>query len=415
MILPRRLLVLFILLFSTTQARAAVRFGDTYPTDRIRVDAPETIAVAVALRVPELRITFPSSGRAWNGAGSQYLSSGSNLDIRAAGAEAQWFFDSATPGPASPIWRFPAPDTGLLRLNGRAYRGELIVQCRLETAAEPLAAIGLLSVINVVPLEHYLRGVVPKEIGFLRVDNFEAMKAQAVAARTYAARNLGKWRDQGFDLMASSLDQVYGGADAETTATDRAVRETEDEIMALDGKLIDAFYHSTCGGRTAEPSSIWSGGSRPGLGSVDDTLGDTAACRASRYFTWTELYVRETLAALAAPATALYIDILRRDTWGRNLAIRLTRGDSMEFAEGDTIRRVLRRPEGVPLRSTWFSIASDTAWLRISGRGWGHGVGMCQMGAIARSQSGEGYRSILRTYYPAADVRRLRKPVLLPF
>lgn len=136
---------------------------------------------------------------------------------------------------------FDGGDEAGIRVEGRRYRGKIEVF---------LNDRGGLNVVNELPLEQYLRGVVPREMGPAVFDELEALKAQAVAARTYAIANLAEFRDEGYDICATPRCQVYGGMDDEHPLSDRAVAETAGEIVLFDGRPIDALYSSTCGGHT---------------------------------------------------------------------------------------------------------------------------------------------------------------------
>jgi stage II sporulation protein D len=152
-----------------------------------------------------------------------------------------------------------------VRLNGKAYRGKIEVFVN---------ARGTLSVVNVVPLEDYLLGVVPSELG---LPQLEAQKAQAVAARTYAVANINGFGDRGFDLLPTVWSQVYKGVSIETSMGTRAVNETRGIIATYDGKPINALYTSTCGGRTENSENIFDKG-EPYLRGVECSL------EAHRYF-----------------------------------------------------------------------------------------------------------------------------------
>jgi stage II sporulation protein D len=143
-----------------------------------------------------------------------------------------------------------------VRFNEKAYRG------RLEVFADTK---GTLTVVNVVGLEAYLRGVVPKELGPAEWPQLEALKAQAVAARTYAVSNIGRFRPQGFDLTPDTRSQVYGGRSVEHLLTDRAISETKGRVATYKGRPINAYYTSTCGGRTEDGENIFGGEAEPYL------------------------------------------------------------------------------------------------------------------------------------------------------
>ena len=159
------------------------------------------------------------------------------------------------------------------RVGAKSVRGELRLRPRN----------GGVAVINVLSLEEYLRGVVPAEMGPRTFPALEALKAQAVAARTYAVAHLGEYEAQGYDICDSQLCQVYAGVEAEHPLTDQAVRETAGEIAAFRGQPIDAMYHSTCGGHTEDAAAVLPERAAPYLKGVPCTgegvvvLGRTAA------------------------------------------------------------------------------------------------------------------------------------------
>ena len=132
-----------------------------------------------------------------------------------------------------------------VRLNGKAYRGKIEVFVN---------ARGSLTVVNVVPLEDYLLGVVPSELG---LPQLEAQKAQAVAARTYAVANIGTFGKQGFDMVPTVSSQVYKGVSIETKMGTQAVQQTRGIVATYHGKPIMAYYTSTCGGRTESSENIF--------------------------------------------------------------------------------------------------------------------------------------------------------------
>jgi peptidoglycan hydrolase-like amidase len=132
---------------------------------------------------------------------------------------------------------------GVVGAQGHRYRGRLLVF---------LNDRGTLNLINDLPLEQYLRGVVPAEMGPEQYNRLEALKAQAVAARTYALKNLGEFNREGYDICATPRCQVYGGMDVERALSNRAVEETAGQVLLYRGELVDALYSSTCGGHTED-------------------------------------------------------------------------------------------------------------------------------------------------------------------
>ncbi len=149
-------------------------------------------------------------------------------------------------------------ETGI-RLPSGTYRGRLLVY---------LNDRGTLNLINELPLDDYVRGVVPREMGPEVYDSLEGLKAQAVAARTYAVHNFAEFAAEGYDICATPRCQVYGGRSAEHPMSDRAVRETAGEVIAFDGAAIDAKYSSTCGGHTEDAEIVFPGNEKPYLAAV---------------------------------------------------------------------------------------------------------------------------------------------------
>jgi len=140
------------------------------------------------------------------------------------------------------------PGGALLEVDTRAYHGALEVFGNIRRT---------LNLVNELPLEEYLRGVVPNELSPVTFAQIEALKAQAVAARTYIQRNLGQFKDEGYDVCATDACQVYFGARTEDPLATQAVTETRGVIATYDGKPINALYSSTCGGRTEDAQNIF--------------------------------------------------------------------------------------------------------------------------------------------------------------
>jgi len=132
------------------------------------------------------------------------------------------------------------PETGF-RHDGKRYRGRLVIY---------LNDRGRLNLVDELPIEDYLRGVVPKEMGPELYRELEALKAQAVAARTYTVRNLGEFEAEGYDICSTPRCQVYGGMNAEHPFSDRAIAETAGQVVLYDGRPAETLYSATCGGHT---------------------------------------------------------------------------------------------------------------------------------------------------------------------
>ncbi len=308
-----------------------------------------------------------------------------------------------------------APD-GLVSVDGRSYRGS--VQVRRNGPG--------LVVINVLGLESYLAGVLPLELGRLEDGDLQAMKAQAIVSRTYALRNLGKRERDGFDLLGTVADQVYGGALVETDLAWRALRETAGRIVTWQGAPIDAFFFSTCGGRTAEGTEVYAGADRPYLRSVADVdASGEAWCRLSPRFHWTVRWtraelqevLRQTVPAVTGRAVApedrvRSVRVTSLTSSGRVATLGLDLGGRTVAVRGPAIRQVLRPAPGEILRSAAFDLHEDRQGgslrtLEADGRGAGHGVGFCQWGAIGRARAGFRYDQILAAYYPGTELTQV--------
>lgn len=144
--------------------------------------------------------------------------------------------------------RLATSESSGLRIAGGRYRGSILLY---------LNDRGLLNLINELSLESYLRGVVPLEMGPELYSSLESLKAQAIAARTYAARNRGEFEVEGYDLCPTPRCQVYGGVDVEHPLSDRAVAETRDQVLVYKGRLADTLYSSSCGGHTEDVSVMF--------------------------------------------------------------------------------------------------------------------------------------------------------------
>jgi stage II sporulation protein D len=305
---------------------------------------------------------------------------------------------------------------GIVSVNGRRYRGELSLT-RADT--------GLL-VVNRVDMESYLRGVVPRELGVRGPAERAALEAQAVAARSYAVIRLHN-PSRAYDLVATTADQVYGGVDAENALADAAVAATEGLVLTYGGRIVNAPYSSTCGGSTAEPSEVWRSRNEPFLQRVSDRIpgSDRFYCDVAPRFRWerswrgdtltaiVERYVRSYAQVPAGPVGSIRgVSVDGRTPSGRVAAINLETDRGRYRLQGNDIRYVLRSPGGELLNSTYFSpeivAGPDGRLLRLTirGLGYGHGVGMCQWGAIGRARAGQDFRTILRTYFPGTNVAR---------
>ncbi len=335
---------------------------------------------------------------------------------------------AATAWRTGPLTQF-ADDGGLVRALGRGYRGALAF---VATDSGTL-------VVNQLEMEDYLRGVVPLEIGERAPGERTAVEAQAVAARSYTVTRLvatrnGGGRSRDYDLVASVADQVYGGQSAERPVADAAVAATTGLVLRVGARVVNAPFYSTCGGETAAAEEVWRTDGEPHLRRVSDRIPGTDRfyCDIAPRFAWTRAFtaseldatVRRYLAAYAAvgrngPGRVSDVVVADRTPSGRvaTLVIRTDRGSYS--VRGNDARSVLRTSGGELLNSAYFSVTTERSGGRLvravlRGNGYGHGVGMCQWGAIGRARAGQDLRTILRTYYPGTSVGPIPPGLLTP-
>jgi stage II sporulation protein D len=296
-------------------------------------------------------------------------------------------------------------------VDGKRYHGEL----RLVGTD-----FGL-QVIETLPVEEYLRGVVPLEIGDRTPGDSAAIEAQAVSARSYAYTHLTDVAGLDYDLTAGVGDQVYGGVDAETPVSNAAVAATDGIVVIYGGRVVNAPYHSTCGGKTAGAEEVWHSPTVPYLRPVSDLIPGTNRyyCDISPRFAWTRTLTGSDLNGAVARYLSLYVAVpggepglvrdlavTNRTESGRVATLNVQTTAGSFTLRGNDMRYLLRKVGGEILNSTYFSLAVERgengALTRVvlDGRGYGHGVGMCQWGAIGRARAGQDFRTILRTYYP---------------
>ncbi|MFZ5596177.1 MAG: SpoIID/LytB domain-containing protein [Bacillota bacterium] len=290
----------------------------------------------------------------------------------------------------------------------RLYRGNM--EFRL--------ASGGITVINELPLEEYLYGVLPGEMPSSWP--IEAQKAQAVAARSYALANLGAYSSYGFDLMSGQMSQVYGGYDAEQPAATRAVDETRGMVLLCRGEPVSAFFHSSSGGYIENAEDVW----RDPLEYISSKADPFD--KNDKYYNWLVDYDQKQLVSQLALKKALYnkpgmpervfsavddIRVLEMTASGarvKRMSITGTGDDgspmTVEIANADAVRSVLG------LKSALFTMKKTTTpegglkSVSFTGSGYGHGLGMSQYGALGMANRGYNYRDILGYYYNNCQV-----------
>jgi stage II sporulation protein D len=312
-------------------------------------------------------------------------------------------------------------ETAALVWHGSHYRGRFKVF---------MNARGNLTLATRLPLERYLFGVLPGEIGALSDSLLEAGRAQAVAARSYTLFYKGRRGSEGFDLYATVEDQVYGPQDIERPLATRCVESTAGLVGLSDGAPIRANYSSTCGGITAEAWEAWPTPPYAYLTSHPDGSAERDFCSTSPQYRWREEWTMRDFAANLTRFAPQFGVTLPRGGVGEVVDVRVaarSRSGRVWWLEVETttglirihahsLRQMLRRggnPAAI-LRSNLFKIdvrrepTSRRAQAVVaSGAGSGHGVGLCQTGALAMAKSGSRGEEILAHYYPGAALKRL--------
>lgn len=279
-----------------------------------------------------------------------------------------------------------------LYVNGRPYRGNIVV------SAEP----GGLSAVNELELESYINGVINNEISSKWP--VEAVKAQAVVARTYAMYQMNNHPDSQYDIEGTVMGQVYAGAASEDPAAQKAVSETAGEILTFAGEPALTVYHSNAGGITDSSRDIWSE-YYPYLLSVTSPF-DKEAPR----YTWEFVLPGGSLKALLSGAgyeigEPMEIKCDERTGAGRvkSLVISGSSGKGVRM-RGEDLRKIVGYSY---LRSSLFSVEKKGGLFVFTGRGSGHGVGMSQWGAKGMAEGGFSYSEILRHYYRGTVLKKV--------
>lgn len=271
----------------------------------------------------------------------------------------------------------PAKDNdGIFTLNNRPYRGSLFV--RIQG--------GRFQAINIINLEDYLLSVLPSEMP--SAWPLEALKAQSIAARSYALANLNKHAKDGYDLGSGTEDQVYRGVLQEKERTNKAVQDTTGLVMTHNNKIVPAFYHSSSAGYTeAHPNNS----KLTYLKSIHDYD------QASPHSAWKLSFSPTQLAQSLAPSVGRVLGLMAVErTQSQRVKTLMVMGDSTNcFVSGDGVRKALKLP------STNFNVICDSLSGNyvFAGQGFGHGMGMSQWGARSLAEHGWGAGEILHHFY----------------
>lgn len=268
-----------------------------------------------------------------------------------------------------------------------------------------------------VPLEDYVRGAILSEYAPAAGDAGAVgrmYEVQAVLSRTYALSHLGRHARDGYDLCATSHCQLYDPSRIRTSrwapAAADAVRKTAGTVLWFDRAAAAALFHADCGGHTSTPAAVWGGTPHAYLPAHADD-GPAQDAHAGWRYQASHDAVRAALNADARTAVGRRlsgISIVERDEAGRGVRVRLD-GERTREVRGEIVREALTRAFGArSIRSTRFDVAKQSAAWRFEGRGFGHGVGLCQAGALARIAAGATPATVFRRYFPGTRLVVLR-------
>lgn len=283
--------------------------------------------------------------------------------------------------------------------DGAIYLGDK----RLRGTLDLIRTEGLkLLAVNRLDLEKYLYGVLYKEVPHYWP--LEALRAQAIAARTFALHRKEISRDREYDVTNDIYSQVYGGLSNEKWRTTRAVDLTKGKILTYKGEIFPAYYHSICGGHTGDAGPVFEIDLPPLKGKA------CPYCRGARGMDWKASYsykqMEEKLNEYGIKAKGIsFIVEGKRDRSGRLETLKIKDEEGVKDIKGYKFRLALG--PGM-IRSTNFSITITRRGVMFKGIGWGHGIGLCQWGAFGMSKKRAGYKQILEHYYPGAKIETVR-------
>ncbi|MDR1400957.1 MAG: SpoIID/LytB domain-containing protein [Endomicrobium sp.] len=297
----------------------------------------------------------------------------------------------------SPPLRIEALD-GVIFADSKPYRGYLIVK---KTRNK-------MNVINVLSVEDYLKGVLPKEVG--SGWDMEALKTQAVISRTYSIANSNKHSDadQSFYICSTTHCQVYGGMKVEADSCNKAILKTQCEVLVYDGKLAQTVFHANCGGHTEDPKYIWNWKNTPPyLKGIECSY-----CHYnSPYAKWEsnidEILIRKRLLNnnIGNIGKIKNIKVKEKTSTGTAKELEILHSNGKTLINAYKFRLLV---DAWQIKShSLNSIKTDGKKFYFKGEGWGHKVGLCQWGAKNMADKGKTYIQILSYYYPGTKVERI--------
>jgi len=292
--------------------------------------------------------------------------------------------------PAGQLVRLKADNEQNIKVNGLSYRGDIWVS----------TVKGQIFVINALDLEEYLYGVIPKEISPSWPE--QALKTQAVAARTYALYHMIMRKHEIYDVFSTTSSQVYGGKVSEHPSAIKAVDQTKGEVLTCNGKLVLALYHANSGGKTEQMGDAWPGGYTY-LKSVKD---DFSIKRPG--YSWDKkletVDIEKCLEKFGLDISSIVnIVPVERAESGRIMKLEIIQEGGSFFLSGNSFRLMVGPAR---IKGANYEVKKEKEKFCFSGKGYGHGVGMSQWGVNSMAKKGYDYCQILKFYYPEAVVSK---------
>ncbi len=365
--------------------------GYTFSRDVGELDQEIRVAVFQNLTDFVLTVQGPFSLVELN-SGHQLLKSNSFKDVKVS-ASADGIMIKDEKYACTKIQIQPQYDT-TISIKKRKFRGKINII---------LGANHRMTVVNVVGLEDYIKGVLYHEVSPRWP--IEALKAQAIAARTYAIYRI-QHATVDFDVTNDIYSQVYGGKTSERYRTNLAVNRTQEQVLMYQGKILPAYFHATCAGHTENVSELWAEHLLPLKGTT------CPFCSNSPHFNWRKNFrLKDIQDKLNQNGFNLglikEITILERNESGRIRRLQITTRDGQTAVVSGKDFRNMIGPNII--KSNNYEIVMQGYYMDLIGKGWGHGVGLCQWGA--RQMALEHYSSeeILQYYYPTAEIVNYQK------
>ncbi len=376
----RRNLLLCLLLVTTVGLVAALA-----AIDKEHSKSPEFVRVAIVRDSRELDLAIHGFYRLRDMSSGRVIGKGTYLVQSKVRLLDRGMLIGLDVYPSRKLTIEPARDASII-IDERPFRGEVTF---IRTPDNHI------TVVNTINVEDYIKGILYHEVSHHWP--MEALKAQAVASRTYALYSINP-AGKPYDVTNDIYSQVYGGRDSERYRTDLAVEYTRGQVLTYENKIIPAYFHATCGGMTEDARNLWNVPDIPPLRGVP-----CGFCQNSPHLHWKKNFrlgdIQDALNLHGYKVGSIKeISVVDRDRSDRIDHLKITQKNGQELIIKGKDFRDLMGPN--VLMSNNFDILMHGYYVDFVGKGWGHGVGMCQWGAFGMAKQQFNYRQILAYYYP---------------